>query len=143
MANGKLRDYYWRIKTWLAEHSEDLDTESSAFRFPDEDDVVNLELIDAFLIFRDGSKLYIRAVLDSQTRVREHDYAYVYLDRHNNRIFQYDDSPHHPEISTHPHHLHRGTRPKRRHERVYAIDVSQVDFVTIVGKVLERLQKLQ
>lgn len=34
-------------------------------------------------------------------------YAYTYL-RDNQRIFRYDNAPHHPEIATHPHHKHIG-----------------------------------
>ncbi len=139
MANGKLREYYWRIKTFIAEHAESFDSESSAFRFPEQDDLVNFELIDAVLIFRDGSKLYVRAALDYETVVHEHSYAYVYYDAQGNRIFQYDDAPHHPEIATHPHHLHRDTKSKR--ERISALDVPQVDFITIVSKVIAQLKK--
>ena len=132
MANGKLRNYFWRIKTFLAEHSDAVDSESSAFRFPEEDDVVNFELIDALLVFRDGSKLYVRAGLDYEAVVQEHSYAYIYYDSHGNRIFQYDDSPHHPD---------RGVKSKKLSERIEAIDVPRVDFITIVAKVLERLKK--
>lgn len=139
MANGKLRDYYWRIKTFIAEHPESFDSESSAFRFPEQDDLVNFELIDAVLVFRDGSKLYVRAALNYETIVREQDYAYVYYDAQGNRIFQYDDAPHHPEIATHPHHLHRSRKSKR--EQILPLDVLQVNFITIVEKALERLKK--
>ena len=34
------------------------------------------------------------------------DYTYHYQDRQNNLIFRYDNAPHHPEVSTHPHHKH-------------------------------------
>lgn len=34
-------------------------------------------------------------------------YAYSYL-RNNQRVFRYDNAPHHPEIATHPHHKHIG-----------------------------------
>jgi hypothetical protein len=34
-------------------------------------------------------------------------YAYTYL-RDEQRIFHYDNAPHHPEIVTHPHHKHVG-----------------------------------
>jgi len=138
MANGKLRDYYWRLKTFIAEHPESFDSESSVFRFPEQDDLVNFELIDAVLVFRDGSKLYVRAALDYGTIVREHDYAYVYYDAQDNRIFQYDDSPHHPEIATHPHHLHRGTKSKR--ERIVPLDIPQVDFIAIVSKIIAQIK---
>ena len=37
--------------------------------------------------------------------------AYTYL-ADEKRIFRYDNAPHHPEISTHPHHKHIGEREK-------------------------------
>lgn len=36
--------------------------------------------------------------------VRVH-YAYTYI-REGQRVFRYDNAPHHPEIATHPHHKH-------------------------------------
>jgi hypothetical protein len=38
--------------------------------------------------------------------VRIH-YAYTYI-RQGQRVFRYDNAPHHPEITTHPHHKHIG-----------------------------------
>jgi hypothetical protein len=103
MPNGKLREYYGRITAFLAECSDYLDTEHSAFIFPDE-------------------------------------YAYIYYDPHGRRIFQYDDAPHHPEISTYPHHLHRGAKVKRGKERVYAIDLPRVDFIAMVEKAIGQVR---
>jgi hypothetical protein len=34
-------------------------------------------------------------------------YAYTYI-RSGERVFRYDNAPHHPEILTHPHHKHIG-----------------------------------
>ncbi len=138
MANGKLTAYYWRVTSYLADCLDDLDPEHSAFVYPDEDETVIRERIKAVLVFRDGSQLFVRARLDDSQTVREFDYAYIYFDAQGNRIFQYDDAPHHPEIATHPHHLHRDTKSKR--ERISALDVPQVDFITIVEKVLERFK---
>ena len=39
-------------------------------------------------------------------------YNYIYLDSSNNPIVSYDNSPHHPEISSFPHHKHY--YPKRK-----------------------------
>ncbi len=38
--------------------------------------------------------------------IRVH-YAYTYM-RNQQRVFRYDNAPHHPEIATHPHHKHIG-----------------------------------
>ncbi|MDP2778405.1 MAG: DUF6516 family protein, partial [Anaerolineales bacterium] len=36
-------------------------------------------------------------------------YGYTFM-QDSKRIFRYDNAPHHPEISTHPHHKHSGPR---------------------------------
>ncbi len=59
-------------------------------------------------VFWDGSFLDIYEVVTTELgypiRVN---YAYTYL-RDNQRVFRYDNAPHHPEIFTHPHHKHIG-----------------------------------
>ncbi len=139
MANDKLTAYYWQIMSYLADCLDDLAPEHSAFVYPDEDETVLRGRLKGVLVFRDESHLFARAELDDTANVREYNYAYVYYGADGKRIFQYDDSPHHPEIATYPHHLHRGVKTKR--ERIQAIDVPQVDFITIVTKIIERLQQ--
>ena len=60
------------------------------------------------VIFWDGSFLDIYEVVSTELGypVRLH-YAYTYL-RAGQRMFRYDNAPHHPEIITHPHHKHIG-----------------------------------
>jgi hypothetical protein len=140
MANGKLRDYYWRISSFLAERSEYLDREHSAFNFPSDHEVENTSALSATLIFRDGSQLYVRTFFDDRAEIREYEYAYIYYDPHGKRVFQYDDAPHHPQVSTHPHHLHRSEKLKRGRERVYEIDLPRVDFISIVEKAIKRVR---
>jgi hypothetical protein len=89
MPKGKLRDYYWRIATFLAECIEFLDTEHSAFEFPGDDEVEHTGAFCATIVFRDGSQLYVRASLDEGAEVREYDYAYICFDRNGRRVFQY------------------------------------------------------
>ena len=59
-------------------------------------------------IFLDESYLDIYEVVSTElgypVRVS---YAYTYL-RKEQRVFRYDNAPHHPEIVTHPHHKHSG-----------------------------------
>jgi len=38
-------------------------------------------------------------------------YAYTYI-RNDQRVFRYDNAPHHPEIVTHPHHKHIGQKDR-------------------------------
>lgn len=35
-------------------------------------------------------------------------YRYHYMNGQKQMIFRYDNAPHHPEISSHPHHKHKG-----------------------------------
>lgn len=50
----------------------------------------------------DNSKLYIREYSD----VEERNYSYHWQDTNNNLITRWDNAPHYPDISTHPHHKH-------------------------------------
>jgi hypothetical protein len=69
-------------------------------------------LIRCRVTFWDGSFLDIYEVVSTElgypVRIN---YAYTYL-RNNQRVFRYDNAPHHPDIVTHPHHKHIG--PKDR-----------------------------
>jgi hypothetical protein len=65
-------------------------------------------LIRCRIHFWDESYLDIYEVVSTELGypVRVH-YAYAYI-RARQRIFRYDNAPHHPEIVTHPHHKHIG-----------------------------------
>ena len=65
-------------------------------------------LIRCRISFWDGSYLDLYEAVSTELGypVRVH-YAYTYL-REGQRVFRYDNSPHHPEIVTHPHHKHIG-----------------------------------
>ena len=65
-------------------------------------------LIRCRVVFWDDSYLDLYEVVSTELgypiRVS---YAYTYL-RHGQRVFRYDNAPHHPEIVTQPHHKHLG-----------------------------------
>lgn len=69
-------------------------------------------LIRCRVYFWDSSFLDIYEVVSTElgypVRIN---YAYTYL-RDDQRVFRYDNAPHHTEIATHPHHKHIG--PKDR-----------------------------
>lgn len=69
-------------------------------------------LIRARVFFWDDSFLDLYEVvsteLDYPVRIS---YAYTYLHR-GQRVFRYDNAPHHPKIITHPHHKHIGTQDR-------------------------------
>jgi len=60
------------------------------------------------VFFWDDSFLDLYEVVSTELGypIRVH-YAYTYV-RGGQRIFRYDNAPHHPEIVTHPHHKHLG-----------------------------------
>ena len=65
-------------------------------------------LIRCRVAFWDDSYLNLYEVVSTELGypVRVH-YAYTYV-RERERVFRYDNAPHHPEIVTHPHHKHIG-----------------------------------
>ena len=67
-------------------------------------------IIEGRLRFWDGSLLEFTEVLAEQGVVLiKTDYAYHYQDADDKLVFRYDNTPHHPEVSTHPHHKHTST----------------------------------
>ena len=65
-------------------------------------------LIQCRVVFWDDSYLDLYEAVSTELAypVRVH-YAYTYI-RQGQRVFRYDNAPHHPEIVTHPHHKHTG-----------------------------------
>lgn len=64
-----------------------------------------IEILHAKVILADGSNLRLSEVWIDEQLCR---YAYYWLDERNALIRGWDNAPHHPEISTHPHHQHVG-----------------------------------
>jgi hypothetical protein len=63
------------------------------------------------LVFDDFSELRVREYvlfLDKAVRIA---YSYHYQDGKANLIFRYDNSDHHPEVETRPHHKHVSEGP--------------------------------
>lgn len=65
----------------------------------------NLIRLRADLINSD--KLHISEAWDDETLIR---YAYYWLKQNDELRVGWDNAPHHPEISTHPHHKHIATQ---------------------------------
>lgn len=65
-------------------------------------------LVRCRIFFWDDSYLDLYEVVNTEQGypIKVH-YAYTYL-RGGERVFRYDNAPHHPEIPTHPHHKHLG-----------------------------------
>ena len=65
-------------------------------------------LLRCRVVFWDRSYLDLYETVSTELGypVRLH-YAYTYI-RDGQRVFRYDNAPHHPEVATHPHHKHIG-----------------------------------
>lgn len=83
-------------------------------------------LIRGRVFFWDGSFLDLYEMVSTElgypVRVS---YAYTYL-RGKERLFRYDNAPHHPEIITFPHHKHIGP-----HERLAPADQPSLHQVLV------------
>jgi hypothetical protein len=85
-------------------------------------------IIEGRLRFWDGSLLEFTETLTEQGVVLiKTDYAYHYQDIDDNLVFRYDNAPHHPEVSTHPHHKHtpigiEAATPPHLNEVLHEID---------------------
>ena len=65
-----------------------------------------LGYIKGQILFTDGSELHFREYVDVRTIDMKEDYSYHYQDGAGQMVFRYDNTPHHPNIKTHPHHKH-------------------------------------
>ncbi len=72
----------------------------------------NLTIIRAKIIIIDGSRVYIREVWRDDNLI---DYSYWWLDINNQVIEGWDNSPHHPEVPTFPHHRHTPSGVRELH----------------------------
>ncbi|MBM3130481.1 MAG: hypothetical protein FJ009_17870 [Chloroflexi bacterium] len=63
----------------------------------------NVEQYKAKLLLADGSNLRVSEVFIDGDLVK---YSYYWLDESDQIIAGWDNAAHHPEIKTHPHHVH-------------------------------------
>jgi hypothetical protein len=88
-------------------------------------------LLRCRVFFWDASYLDVYEVVSTELGypVKVH-YAYTYI-RNDERVFRYDNAPHHPEIRTHPHHKHQGPR-----------DVLSAAYEPTLSQVLSEIETL-
>ncbi len=63
-------------------------------------------LIRGDIYFVDGALLHFRELIDLESSPSRLMYSYHYQRADTSLVFRYDDTPHHPELSTFPHHKH-------------------------------------
>ncbi len=67
-------------------------------------------LIRGEVHFVDGSCLHFRELVEVQSNATIcRMYSYHYQDADQTLVFRYDDTPHHPNLGTFPHHKHDGS----------------------------------
>ena len=68
---------------------------------------INRVVLKGTIIFIDGSSLrFLEYVLEEDNRLSRVSYRFHYIRQDGSLIFRYDNAPHHPELSTFPHHKH-------------------------------------
>jgi len=142
--DGRIRAYYWNLRVFLEEKAAILNPEHPDYRFPEDDNLVYYtHHLEGCLVFIDGSRLRFELVLgfDEAYNVVEKRYFYGYFAPSEVRRFQYDNSPHHPHLSTFPHHLHKGPVPGKAKDIALNCDLAQVSFVAVVSKIEEMLMR--
>jgi hypothetical protein len=131
--------YYWDIYTLTFESDDILALDDPELSFSDADTASIAQTIYAVLPFRDHSRLYVEIVLTDDGETLEERYAYIYYNARKQRILQYDNRDHHPEISTHPHHMHKGPIPPAgEKDRAWPMDLEFVCFETVLRRIREQ-----
>jgi len=100
-----LHNYLARLQSTIASRRE-IEVEEIEIR-DNSDESDELSRFRAKLRFYDHSRLEaLEDLLEEYYKIAKKHYSYHYQDENGNLIFRYDNAPHHPEISTHPHHKH-------------------------------------
>jgi len=86
----------------------------------------NRGYIKATATFVNDSQLRIREFIDG--RLRKIDYAYHYQGSDGKLVFRYDNTPHHADVATFPHHKHVSDKlePESTRERTVIDVVSEI-----------------
>ena len=139
MTAERIENYYWEVYALIFENGDIVDRDKPDFSLSDPDTARIAQMIQAVLPFQDGSRLYVEVALADYGEVVEDRYAYIYLDARGRRILQYDNRSHHPEISTHPHHMHRGPIPgSGGKDRAWPTDIDFAGFESVLQRIRER-----
>jgi len=135
----KFEAYYWGIYAFVFENDDILALDDPDFSLSDVDTASMAQAFHAVLPFRDCSRLYVEILLAGDGEVIEERYAYIYYDAEGKRILQYDNRRHHPQISTYPHHMHKGPIPVAgEQDRAWSTDIEFVSFETVLQWIRER-----
>jgi len=131
MAEYLFVNYYWQLYDVVAQRQDII---VSFNQIEDHFDVIFFERIRWDIEFIDGSKLVVRIEIEiSEYKVLEKEYYYGYYDGNGNRLFSYDNAPHHEWISTAPHHMH--VEQIIDVDRAYPTDIRPVTLANVLTKI--------
>ena len=88
----------------------------------------DVEQIKAIAFLEDGTNLRISEVFVSGELKK---YSYYWLDQHNDLLIGWDNSHHHPEVETFPHHRHRRGRVEASRQQ---------NLQAVLNDILERIR---
>lgn len=98
-------EYFQHIETDIAQSLAIIDTDLLKDKRS-----LHIGFIQGTLTFLDGSTLRFIEFVNVKEGVNRYKYSYHYQDADNTLIFRYDMAPHHPKMSTFPHHKHTLTQ---------------------------------
>jgi hypothetical protein len=75
--------------------------------FPDVEETLAHQELDVRYWLINGWSVYLRESYSFETFDLQVDYAYVLMDETDQMVFSCDNSPHHAQVKTFPHHKHR------------------------------------
>ncbi len=84
------------------------------------------------LVLSDGSRLHWREFVNTEFGLHQIMYSFQYMDDQGNLIFRYDNTGHHANVSTFPHHKHEGSMRKI----VASAPPSLADVLAEIGRVM-------
>ena len=89
-----------------------------------------VEQLKAIVYLEDGTHLRISEVFVSGSIKK---YSYYWLDQHNDLLIGWDNSPHHPEVATFPHHRHRRGRIEMSQQQNLPAVLNYIKFEERMG----------
>lgn len=96
-----INKYFKEIENTISSFSNFIKTYSKTEKLYSE----NKGYICGKIVFTDNCMLIFMELIDIEKPAKQK-YSYHFVDSDTNLIFRYDNSEHHPDISSYPHHKH-------------------------------------
>jgi hypothetical protein len=106
----QVRDYFLELQN-LLQHSPVVKTVDVEYELKSR----TIGVVHGTVGMVDGSTLhFLELIVIPGAEIVRPKYRFQFMDRSEKIIFRYDNTPHHPEVETHPHHKHttREERPR-------------------------------